>query len=42
MKILSIFRSGRIIDMTHIGEVRVRDFAAEFPTIIYLFVEEEV
>jgi len=40
MKILCVFRSGRIIDRTVVGEHRIALLAEEFPTLIYFFNQE--
>lgn len=42
MRIYCLFQSGRMIEQTHLGEARVRQFAQEFPTINYFFSEEKV
>lgn len=41
MIILSIFPSGRITNLTKLGEFKVREYAEEFPTIIYMYTSEE-
>jgi len=38
VKILCILPSGRIIDRTKLGEFKCREYAAEFPTIIYTYI----
>jgi hypothetical protein len=37
MQIICVLPSGRMIDRTILEEDRVRDLAAEFPTINYFF-----
>lgn len=37
MQILCVFPSGRMIDRSVVDEARVRQLAAEFPTINYFF-----
>ena len=38
MKILCVFPSGRMIDRTSIGEFKAREFAEEFPSLIYTYI----
>lgn len=36
MHIVCVFPSGRVIDRILFGEERIRDFAQDFPAIIYM------
>ena len=40
MKIFVLLPSGRIVDRTVVGENKIRQYAEELPTIIFLFNEE--
>lgn len=40
-RVIAVFPSGRILDRTLLNEMRVRQHAEEFPTIIYMSYEKE-